>query len=43
MKSLNLIRWSGLAAAIAGALFIVINLTALLSRASAKDPLGCSL
>src|SRR5215207_10316843 len=40
MKSLTLIRWSGLAAAVAGALFIVINLTALLSSSFGQGSLG---
>ena len=40
MKSSNLIRWSGLAAAVAGTLFIVINLTALLSSSFGQGSLG---
>ena len=40
MRSSNLIRWSGLAATIAGALFIIINLTALLSLSFGQGSLG---
>jgi len=40
MKSSDLIRWGGLAAATAGALFIVINLTALLSSGFGQGSLG---
>src|SRR5215208_4149175 len=40
MKSSDLIRWSGLAATIAGALFIVINLIALLSSSFGQGSLG---
>src|SRR5215212_3126832 len=40
MKSSDLIRWSGLAATIAGALFIVMNLTALLSSSFGQGSLG---
>src|SRR5215218_3537143 len=40
MKSSDLIRWSGLAAAVAGALFIVMNLTALLSSSFGQGSLG---
>ena len=40
MKSSDLIRWSGLAATIAGALFIIMNLTALLSSSFGQGSLG---
>src|SRR5215208_8244732 len=40
MKSSDLIRWSGLAATIAGALFIVINLIALLNSSFGQGSLG---
>jgi hypothetical protein len=40
MRSLDLIRWSGLAATIAGTLFIIINLTALLSSSFGQGSLG---
>src|SRR5919112_1344140 len=40
MKSSDLIRWGGLAATIAGALFIIMNLTALLSSSFGQGSLG---
>src|SRR5215218_7663122 len=40
MKSSNLMRWSGLAAAVAGSLFIIMNLTALLSSSFGQGSLG---
>src|SRR5215210_1343970 len=40
MRSLDLIRWSGLSAGIGGTLFIIINLTALLTSSFGQSSLG---